>query len=242
MPRTKKAIKTVKKTETKKSSAGLTIPVYDLNGKEKGTVELAKEIFAVESSPKLLAQYVRVYLANRRQGTASTKTRSEVTGSTRKIYKQKGTGRARHGDIKAPIFVGGGTVGGPKPQDYSLKFNKKQTKIALFSALSLKFKEHGIFGLSNELMKMKAKTKLIANLLKLIGLEKKRVLFVLPKIQKSNLILAARNLPNISLIDTTSINAYEILKSGKVAVIEEAFPVLEKHFLGKNKLINKHEN
>src|SRR3989338_4919632 len=147
MPRTKKAIKTVKKTETKKSSAGLTIPVYDLNGKEKGTVELAKEIFAVEASPKLLAQYVRVYLANRRQGTASTKTRGEITGSTRKIYKQKGTGRDRHGDIKAPIFVGGGTVGGPKPRDYSLKFNKKQTKKALFYSLSLKFKEQGIFGL-----------------------------------------------------------------------------------------------
>ena len=242
MPRTKKIAKKEVTSKIKKAQAGLTIPVYDLDGKEKGTIELAKEIFAVEANPKLLAQYVRVYLANRRQGTASTKTRAEVTGSTRKIYKQKGTGKARHGDIKAPIFVGGGTVGGPKPQDHSLRFNKKQTKKALLYALSLKFKEGGILGLSDEFLKIEAKTKLIANFLKIIGLEKEKVLFILAKMQKSNLILAARNLANISLIDAASINPYEILKNSKVVMIEEAFQVLEKHFLRKNKLTKKHEN
>ena len=131
MPQEKKLTKVVQKKKVKKTvKAGLTIPVYGLDGKEKGAAELPKEIFTVEASPKLLAQYVRVYLVNRRQGTASTKTRGEVSGSTRKIYKQKGTGKARHGDIKAPIFTGGGVVGGPKPQDYSLKLNKKQTKKA----------------------------------------------------------------------------------------------------------------
>src|SRR3989338_9847754 len=107
---------------------------------------MPKEIFAVEASPRLLAQYVRVYLANRRQGTASAKTRAEVKGSTRKIYKQKGTGKARHGDIKAPIFIGGGVVGGPIPRDFSLKFNKKQKRKVLFYALTLKLKQKDIFG------------------------------------------------------------------------------------------------
>ena len=146
MPR----VKTEKKPEVKKvavkKTSGLTVPVYDIKGKEKGTLILPKEAFAVSVKPQLLAQAVRVYQFNRRQGTASTKTRGEVTGSTRKIYRQKGTGRARHGDIKAPIFVGGGIVGGPKPKDYSLGINKKQKTKAFFGALTLKLKEKNILG------------------------------------------------------------------------------------------------
>ena len=146
----KKETKSEKKLTTpKKKKVNLTIPVYDLDGKEKSTLEVAKEIFGIESNPKLIAQYVRVYHANQRQGTSSTKTRGEVRGSTRKIYRQKGTGKARHGDIKAPIFVGGGVVGGPQPGKHSLKLNKKQIKKSLFTALSLKFNAGDIFALSN---------------------------------------------------------------------------------------------
>src|SRR3989344_6756187 len=138
MPRIKKETKTVKKNNPKKSGEGLTIPVYNLEGKEVKTLDVPKEIFSVKPNPKLLAQYVRVYLTNNRQGTASTKTRGEVRGSTRKIYRQKGTGRARHGAITAPIFVGGGVVFGPKPRDYSRKLPQKMKKAALFSALTAK--------------------------------------------------------------------------------------------------------
>src|SRR3989339_216040 len=114
-----------KKPSVKKNIT-LSVRVFSIDGKEKKTIELNKNIFDVKVSPSLLAQAVRVYLANQRAGTASSKTRSEVVGSTRKIYRQKGTGKARHGSLKAPIFVGGGVVGGPKPRDFSLKINKKQ--------------------------------------------------------------------------------------------------------------------
>src|SRR3989338_5152877 len=122
----------------KKLDKGLVAKVFDTKGALKKTIDLPKEIFGVQENNILLAQAVRVYLANQRQGTVSTKTRGEVAGSTRKIYRQKGTGRARHGSIRAPIFVHGGLVFGPKPRDYSMKFPKKMRKAALASALSSK--------------------------------------------------------------------------------------------------------
>lgn len=234
MPKTKKITKTVKKTTAKKSSRGLSMPVYGLDGKEKTPLALPKDVFSVEVNPKLLAQYVRVYLANQRQGTASTKTRSEVIGSTRKIYKQKGTGKARHGDKKAPIFVGGGVVGGPKPRDFSLKLNRKQTKKALFNAFSLKYKEQRIFGLSDEFLKIEAKTKTMYNFLKVLGVEKDRILLVLPKMEKNNLVLSSRNLANIKLVDAVSINPYEILSNKKVFIVKEGLQVFLKHFLTRS--------
>jgi large subunit ribosomal protein L4 len=117
--------------------------------KKEKIIDFPKEMFeSIENKP-LLAQAVRVYLANQRQGNASTKTRGEVHGTTKKVYKQKGTGRARHGAKKAPIFVGGGIAGGPKPRDYSLKLNKQQKKIALICALTLKRNEKKLFVLEN---------------------------------------------------------------------------------------------
>ncbi len=226
----KKEIKIKEKIKIAKTKSGLTIPVYSVDGKETGNLELPEDFFNVEVNRRLLAQYVRVYLANRRQGTASTKTRGEVKGSTRKIYRQKGTGRARHGDIKAPIFVGGGVVGGPKPRKFSLKLNKKQAKKALFSALTLKFREKGIFGLSEDFLKIEPKTRLMVRFLNAVGFEKERILVVLPKMQKNNLLLAARNISNISLIGMTSINPYEVLKNGKVLIVEGGLQVLSKQY------------
>ncbi|OGK09872.1 50S ribosomal protein L4 [Candidatus Roizmanbacteria bacterium RIFCSPHIGHO2_01_FULL_35_10] len=231
MPKIKKTKKEVRKKNVK---AGLTLPVYGVDGKEKTPVDLPKEIFSVEVNPRLLAQYVRVYLANQRQGNASTKTRGEITGSTRKIYKQKGTGNARHGDRNAPIFVGGGVVGGPKPRDFSLRLNRKQTKKALFTALSMKLKERGIYGLSDDFLKIEAKTKIIANFLKAIGVEKEKILLVLPKKEKNNLILSSRNLANIKMVDAYSINPYDILRNKKVLIVKQGLQVLVKYFLTRS--------
>lgn len=230
----KKLKKTTKKTAVKKVKTGLSMPVYSIDGKELKTTELSKEIFAVKENPQLLAQYVRVYLANQRQGTASSKTRGQVTGSTRKIYRQKGTGRARHGDIKAPIFVGGGIVGGPQPRDYSLKINKKQKRKAFLSALTLKYKEGSFCGLTDKALTIEPKTKTIVKLIKNIQMENKRILFVLPKLQKSNLILAARNIPKTNFFDAVSLNAYELLRAQKIIFVGNALTVLEKHLLNEN--------
>lgn len=230
MPRVKKLSQKVTKKKVVKAKSELTIPVYGIDGKETGLLKLPKEIFKVDINPELLALYVRVYLANQRQGTASTKTRGEVTGSTRKIYKQKGTGRARHGDIKAPIFVGGGIVGGPKPRDYSLKLNKKQIKKALFSALSLKFKNQQISGLSNEFLSIKPKTKTIAQFLKSLSLDKKEALIVVPKMEKNGIVLASRNLPRVELLDVGSINPFAILKNKIVLIVEDALKMIKKNY------------
>ncbi len=232
MPRTKKTEKKV--TEVKKpkvAATGLHVPLMDMTGKEAGTFPLPKEMFSVQSSPKLMAQYVRIYLANQRQGTASTKTRGQIIGSTRKIYKQKGTGKARHGDIKAPIFVGGGVAGGPQPRDYSLGMNKKQKRIVLFSALSLKLKEKNLFGLSKSFSNIEAKTKNMASFLKSANLSKKSALLIIAKMEKNNLVLASRNLPKITLKDVKSLNAYELLQHNTVLFTEEALSVLLKHYL-----------
>jgi len=224
----KNKTKTIKKIEKKVSKkAELTISVYDLTGKVEKQLTLPKEIFAAKTSPKLLAQSVRVYLTNQRQGTASTKTRSQVTGSTRKIYRQKGTGRARHGDIKAPIFVGGGIVGGPQPKNYYLKINKKQKKRALIGALSLKYADGGLIGLSDQFLKIKPKTKILIEFFKKINLEKGKKLIIVPKIENNNLFLAARNIPRVEIIGVESINTYKVLNCQKIFILDQAIEYIK---------------
>lgn len=224
-----------KKIEKKTKKPGLTLVIYNIEGKEEKTVELPKEIFSVSANPKLLALAVRVYLINQRQGNVSVKTRGEVIGSTRKIYRQKGTGKARHGAIKAPIFVGGGVAHGPKQKDYNLKFNKKEKKIALFAALSAKLKEKKIFGLENKALTIKPKTKIFVNFLEKLLLLDKNNLIVLLKMEKNNLILAMRNIPGISFIDARSLNPYLVLKSNNIIFIENSLEV----FKSKQKHVNK---
>jgi len=230
MPSVKKTA-TAQKATAKKAVLGAVVKVYDLNGKEGKTVELPKEIFKTNVNPKLLAQYVRVYLANQRQGTASAKTRGDVVGSTRKIYRQKGTGKARHGDIKAPIFVGGGVVGGPRPRDYSLKINKKQSTKALLCALSLKQKENNIVGLEDNALKTKPKTKIIAGFFKNTNISETGSLLILPKMEKNNLVLAARNIAGLDLVEALSLNAFEVLRAKKLIFVEKALEVLKKHLI-----------
>jgi len=230
MPRTKKQ-ENKKDVKKQKKETGISILKYFIDGK-KEDLPLDKKIFNIKINPKNLALYVRVYLANQRQGTASTKTRSEVSGSTRKIYRQKGTGRARHGDIKAPIFVGGGVVFGPKPRDYSLKLNKKQKKKALLEALVYQFKQGNLLIFDNEFLQIKPKTKNLSSFLEKNDLAKEKKLIVLPKMEKNNLILAGRNIPNLNFISLESLNAYKLLVTQKVIFLEEAF----------NNLIKKYAN
>lgn len=226
MPKTKKIIE---------EKTNLSLTIYNIEGKEEKTVQLPKEIFSVSANPKLLAQAVRVYLVNQRQGNVKVKTRSEVIGSTRKIYRQKGTGKARHGAIKAPIFVGGGIAHGPKQKDYNLKFNKKEKKIALFAALSEKLKEKKIIGLDNNALTIKPKTKIFINFLEKLLLINKKNLIVLLKMEKNNMILAMRNIPGISFTDVRSLNPYLVLKSNNIVFIENSLEV----FISKPKNVNK---
>ena len=164
---------TVSKKETTRSiiaakKGDLVLDFFDTKGKVADTVDLSKEIFGAKINNSLMAQAVRVYLANQRMGTASTKTRGEVHGTTKKVWAQKHTGRARHGSRKAPIFVHGGIVFGPSPRDFSLKLSKKMRRQALFSALSSKLKREEIKGITG-FEKLPPKTKVMAAALKSLG-------------------------------------------------------------------------
>jgi len=205
----------------------LSLSVYGIDGKEQKTIELPKEVFSVTPNKSLITQAIRVYLVNQRQGNVKVKTRSEVIGSTRKIYRQKGTGKARHGAIKAPIFVGGGVAHGPKQKDYNLKFNKKEKKLALYGALSTKLKENKIFGLEEKTLTMKPKTKTVSNFLSELKLIGKNNLMILKKLETNNLVLAMRNIPNISFVDVNSLNPYLVLKSSSLIFVENALEVFK---------------
>jgi large subunit ribosomal protein L4 len=213
----------------KKSDKNLKTDVYDAKGKVVDEIHLPPEIFAVKVNPTLIAQSVRVYQANQRLGTHKTKTRAEVIGSTRKIYRQKGTGRARHGDIKAPIFVGGGVAHGPKPNDYSLALPKKMRRLALFGVLTNKL-TGGKIKIIDDFEIAKPQTRQMMEILK--NLQVSNVLLVLPeKIQ--NIILSARNIERVDVMDARLLNSYEVLKHQNILFMKEAIPVLSGHFLDK---------
>lgn len=186
----------------------LSVPVYSLAGRASGTLSLPKEVFGQEVNQKLLAQALRVYMTNQKNFTASTKTRGEVRGSTAKIYRQKGTGRARHGSIRAPIFVGGGIVFGPKPRKVALDLPKKMKRWALMYALSAKAKDKEVVGLAG-LDKATGKTKEIAKLVEKLKI--KSALFVTGQ-KLDNVVLGVRNIKGVDVLPVNLINAYEVLK------------------------------
>jgi large subunit ribosomal protein L4 len=219
-------------TKTKKQTDSK-LDVLKLDGSVLKTIDLPTEIFNAEVSSSTISQYVRVYQQNMRQGTVSTKTRSEVTGSTRKIYRQKGTGGARHGARKAPIFVGGGITFGPKPRTFDLKINKKQRKVALFSCLTLKNQDGDIYALAADTVDMDPKTKSIASFMKKQNLSDKKTLIITAKPEKGNLHLASRNISNITVVDAQSINAYNVLSNEAVVIMEDAVEQLQTHFIGQ---------
>jgi large subunit ribosomal protein L4 len=177
-------------------------------GEKVGEIELADEVFAAPVKEHLLHEVVVAQLAARRRGTASTKVRREVKGSTRKIYRQKGTGRARHGSIRAPIFVGGGTVFGPKPRSYAQRVPKKVRRGALRSALSLRFGEHKLVVLQ-DLKLDEIKTKRMVQVLERLGLHSSLIVDDRANIQ---LIKSVRNLPRAKYLAPEGLNVYDILR------------------------------
>ncbi len=211
-------------------SGSISVPMYDSKGAKSGSFALPREIFGAKINSVLMAQAVRVYLANQRQGNASTKTRGEVRGSTKKIYRQKGTGGARHGSKRAPIFVKGGINFGPKPRDYSLNLPQKMRRAALISALSQKAKGGEIKVLSG-LVKIEPKTKGMAILIKKVTDDKKRkdrVLLVTsanPK-ELSNVYKAGRNIENVEILNAKLLNTYEVLKHKNLLFMKESVEVL----------------
>lgn len=226
------AEKSAKKVEAKTSS--LTIDVLDLEGKVTGKVSLPIEIFGETVNKTLLAQAVRVYLANKRQGNASTKTRGEVDGSTRKIYRQKGTGKARHGSVRAPIFVKGGIVFGPKPRDFSLDLPKKMRRKALFSALSAKVVAGEVKVLAG-LEGIEAKTKKFVTTMANVGIVANKKLLVVTAKDPENVKRSARNVTNVSLTAATRLNAYDVLKHKQLLLTKDAIEEMKSHFLAKEK-------
>ncbi len=219
------------KSEKTKRVTGPSVDLYDLSGKVTGKVTLPAVIFAAKENKPLVAQAVRVYLANQRKGTVSTKSRGEVQGSTRKIYRQKGTGRARHGSNRAPIFVHGGVAFGPKPRDYSLKLPQKMKRVALFSALSAKVKDGEIKVISG-LASIEPKTKVMAQLMKQLSSDaKKRNVLLITEKDTENISRAAKNLEGISYTAASRLNVYDVLTSKMLILMQESVAMLEKTFI-----------
>jgi large subunit ribosomal protein L4 len=202
------------------------ISIYDKNGKKTDkSMVLPKEIFEVKINLPLMAQAVKVFLANQRTASPKTKTRSEVSGSTRKILRQKGTGRARHGDNKAPIFVGGGKAHGPIGVKKRLTLSKKMRQAALRSALSSKAKE-GVIFIVDDLTKIAPKTKQAVKFIDNLGIGDKKATLYLSE-NNDNIIRAFGNLPNIVIGLANKLNAYQALSSGRIIFTKEAVKVLK---------------
>lgn len=232
-PVAKKTVKTEKKAATvpakaeavkERSHGDVKVDVYSAAGKADGTMTLPEVLFAAKVNKPLMAQAVRVYLANQREGSASTKTRGEVEGSTRKIYKQKGTGRARHGAIRAPIFVKGGIALGPRPRDYSLDLSKKMKKAAVASAFTSQLMANSVkvFG---ELTSLELKTKVFNSLFETVGINRKTL--VLLSKQEKSVTKAMRNLSYIDVMTATDANTYQVLNHKHVVLTKEAVKELE---------------
>ena len=200
-----------------------TVALYNMEGKEIGTVELADSIFGVEVNESVVHTVVKNYLANQRQGTQSTKTRTEVRGGGIKPWRQKGTGRARQGSIRAPQWIGGGVALGPKPRDYRYAVNKKIKRIALKSALSAKVATNDIIVVDGLKME-EVKTAKIASMLKALNAEK--ALVVTADLDK-NVYLSARNIKNVKPTYVSQLNTYEVVKYTKFVVAKDAIEKME---------------
>ena len=199
------------------------VSVYNIDGKEVGSIELNDAVFGVEVNEHLVHLAVVNQLANKRQGTQSAKTRSEVSGGGRKPWRQKGTGHARQGSTRAPQWTGGGVVFAPKPRDYSFKMNKKEKKIALLSALSSKVNDSKIVVLDSFNLD-EIKTKKFAEVMNNIKVS--NALFVIEG-ENKNVVLSGRNIPTVKVSATNEINTYDVLKSDTLVVTKAAVEKLE---------------
>ena len=201
-----------------------TVDIYNVDGKVVGNMDLNENVFGVEVRPDVMHEVVVNYLANQRQGTQSTKTRTEVRGGGIKPWRQKGTGRARQGSIRAPQWVGGGVALGPKPRDYRYNVNKKVRQLALKSALSAKVEDQELIVLDAFACE-EVKTKQVVALLKNLNVNEKALL-VLPENDK-NIVLSARNIKGVDTTYVGAINTYEVLNHTKCIILKDAVTKLE---------------
>jgi large subunit ribosomal protein L4 len=202
------------------------VKVLDFNGKDTGRkVQLSDSVYGIEPNNHAVYLDVKQYLANQRQGTHKAKERAEVAGSTRKIKKQKGTGTARAGSAKNPLFKGGGTVFGPRPRSYSFKLNKGLKRLARKSAFSIKAKEANIIVVEDFTFET-PNTKNFINVLKALGLENKKSLFVLGDSNK-NVYLSSRNLKGSSVLSNLELSTYAILNANNLVLLEGSLEGIE---------------
>ena len=198
---------------------------YDTTGNQVGDIELDDRVFNQKINEDAVHQVVNAQLASIRQGTASTKTRGEVNGGGRKPWRQKGTGRARHGSIRSPLWVGGGIIFGPKPRSYQQKINKKVKKLALRSILTDKLNHESIL-VVDDIQFEQPKTKQVVELLARLKLEGKKVIIVIPE-KDANLYLSARNIPGVKTLLVEALNAYDLLNNDCIVMTEGAVAKVE---------------
>lgn len=205
------------------------LSVFNITGKETGRkVTLDESIFGIEPNDHAIYLDVKQYLANQRQGTHKAKQRHEVAGSTRKIKKQKGTGGARAGSIKNPLFVGGGRVFGPVPRDYSFKLNKKLKQLARKSALAYKAKNELIRVVEDFSMET-PKTKEFIGITANFDLKDKKFLLILPE-TNANVVLSLRNLKNVKVLNASNVNTYDVMNAGQILMTENSVGVINQMF------------
>lgn len=201
------------------------LAIYNIKGEDTGRkAQLSDEVFAVAVNEHAVYLDVKQYLANQRQGTHKSKERSEVSGSTRKLHKQKGGGGSRIGDINSPVLVGGGRVFGPRPRDYRFKLNKKVKQLARKSALTAKLQDNMIKVVEDFTFEA-PKTKDFVNFAKNLQADGKKVLLVL-KGQNKNVYLSSRNVPNAQIINASDINTYAIMHSNAILLTESSLDVI----------------
>ncbi|MAL17038.1 MAG: 50S ribosomal protein L4 [Balneola sp.] len=208
------------------------LDIYKIDGKKSSKkAELSDAIFAIEPNETVLYEDVRRHMANKRQGTAKTKERSEVTGSTKKMYRQKGTGNARRGDIKSPLLRKGGTVFGPKPRDYSFKMNKKTRQLARKSALTLKAGNEAIV-IVQDFSYDEPKTSQVADMLSALEVSGKKALILTGE---TDMIIykSARNIPGVKVLEGYKPNTYDIMNADVLVIQESALTALENSIEGK---------
>ncbi len=202
--------------------------ILDIKGNETGqTVNLTDGILTEKPNDHVIYLDVKQHLANKRQGTHQTKERSDVKGSTKKVKRQKGTGTARFGDIKNPLFRGGGRMFGPKPRYYGFKVNKKEKCLARKSALTYKFNENSVIVVEDFDFET-PKTKQIIEIKKNLKIDDKKVIFVLP-FKKKNVYLSARNLEKVKVLTVSELNTYNILDASKIVFTKGALETLTKN-------------
>ena len=208
------------------------LAVVNTAGKETGKkVKLSDQIFGIEPNDHAMYLDVKQFLANQRQGTHKSKERAEIARTTKKLKRQKGTGGARAGSMKSPLFVGGGRVFGPRPRDYSFKLNKKLKHLACLSALSYKAKANGISIVENFTIDT-PKTKGYTEIMKNLNLSDKKTLVVLAQ-HDNNIYLSSRNLQRNKVTTATELNTYDVMNAQTIVFVEGSVPVLENRFLAK---------